>query len=118
MDCLVRGLLIALGAGIGAPARYVVDRSIQQIHGSDWPLGTLAVNIIGAFVLGLTVGSSASTVLLFGTGFAGTFTTWSTFAVESIALIEDRRHHVAWLSIVFTVLLGIPAAALGRFLVS
>jgi CrcB protein len=114
----VRGLLVALGAGFGAPARYVVDRSIQRIHGSDWPLGTLAVNIIGAFVLGLTVGSSASTVLLLGTGFAGTFTTWSTFAVESIALIEDRRHHVAWLSIVLTVLLGIPAAALGRFLVS
>lgn len=114
----MRGFLVALGAGIGAPARYVVDRVVQKAHGSDWPLGTLAVNIIGAFILGLTVGSTATTALLVGTGFAGAFTTWSTFAVESIALIEDRRHHVAWLSIVFTVLLGIPAAALGRLLVS
>jgi CrcB protein len=114
----VNGLLVALGAGLGAPARYVVDRLVQKFHGSDWPLGTLTVNIVGAFVLGLTIGSSASTVLLLGTGFAGAFTTWSTFAVESIALIEDRRHHIAWLSIVLTVLLGIPAAALGRFLVS
>ncbi len=114
----MKGLLVALGAGIGAPARYVVDRVVQKIHGSDWPLGTLAVNIIGAFILGLTVGSTATTALLVGTGFAGAFTTWSTFAVESIALIEDRRHHVAWLSIVFTVLLGIPAAAFGRLLVS
>ncbi len=114
----MKGLLVALGAGVGAPARYLVDRFVQKIHGSDWPLGTLAVNILGAFVLGLTVGSAASTVLLVGTGFAGTFTTWSTFAMESISLMEDRRHHVAWLSIVLTVLLGIPAAALGRLLVS
>lgn len=114
----MKGLLVALGAGIGAPARYLVDRTVQKIHGSDWPLGTLAVNVIGAFVLGLTVGSTSNTVLLVGTGFAGAFTTWSTFAVESIALIEDRRHHVAWTSIVLTVLIGVPAAALGRLLVS
>jgi len=114
----MKGLLIALGAGVGAPARYLVDQTVQKFHGSDWPLGTLAVNVVGAFVLGLTVGSSTTTTLLVGTGFAGTFTTWSTFAVESIALMEDRRHHVAWLSIVMTVLFGIPAAALGHFLVS
>jgi len=114
----MKGLLIALGAGVGAPARYIVDRLIQRLHGSDWPVGTLSVNVLGAFVLGMTVGSSDSIVLLLGTGFAGSFTTWSTFAVESIALLEDRRHHVAWLSIVFTVLLGIPAAALGHFLVT
>jgi len=112
----MRGLLVALGAGFGAPARYVVDRAVQKVHGSDWPLGTLVVNIVGAFILGLTVGADASTVLLIGTGFAGAFTTWSTFAMESIALIEDRRHHVAWLTILLTVLLGIPAAALGRLL--
>jgi CrcB protein len=114
----MKGLLVALGAGIGAPARYLIDQVVQKFHGSDWPLGTLAVNIVGAFVLGLTVGLTASTVLLVGVGFAGTFTTWSTFAMESIALMEDRRHHVAWLSILLTVLLGIPAAALGRLLVS
>lgn len=114
----MKGFLVALGAGVGAPARYIVDRAVQRIHGSDWPLGTLAVNIVGAFILGLTVRSTATTALLVGTGFAGAFTTWSTFAVESIALMEDRRHHVAWLSIVLTVLLGIPAAALGRLLIS
>ncbi len=107
---------MALGAGFGAPARYVVDQVVQRLHGSDWPLGTLVVNIVGAFVLGLTVGTGPATVLLIGTGFAGAFTTWSTFAMESIALIEDRRHHVAWLTILLTVFLGIPAAAFGRLL--
>lgn len=114
----MRGLLVALGAGVGAPARYAIDQFVQKTHGSDWPLGTLVVNIVGAFILGLVVGAGQSSFLLLGTGFAGALTTWSTFAMESIALMEDRRHHIAWASILLTLLLGIPAAALGRILVS
>ena len=47
-------LLIALGAGIGAPARYVVDKQVKKLHRSLIPLETLGINTVGSFILGMT----------------------------------------------------------------
>ena len=54
----MRALLIALGAGIGAPARYLIDKEVKKIHRSLIPLETLAINTVGSFVLGLTIRSN------------------------------------------------------------
>lgn len=109
-------LLIALGAGIGAPARYLVDQQVKKYHRSLIPIETLAINTVGSFVLGLTVHQSHSVGYILGTGFAGSFTTWSTFAVEAHHLIKKHHKGKAYLYLALTLVLGIGAAAIGNYL--
>ena len=88
-------LLVALGAAVGAPLRYLVDRAVQARHDSLFPWGTFAVNVAGSLVLGVLAGGSTShavpgsVVALVGTGLCGALTTYSTFGYETIRLIED-----------------------------
>ena len=105
-----------LGAGVGAPMRYLVDLGIRRHHGSSWPLGTLVINVLGSFILGLVITAEGTTLLIIGTGFAGAFTTWSTFAMETHTLFIAKKHGVAWLNLFGTLVLGIAAAALARAL--
>ena len=112
-------LLVAIGASAGAPARYLTDRAVQRRWGSDFPYGTLAVNLLGSLLLGILVGSaghggaSADLVLLAGTGFCGAFTTYSTFSYETLRLAEDGRVVAALTNLLGSVLPGLAAAALG-----
>ena len=110
----MRVLLITLGAGIGAPLRYLIDKNMRKTRNNLLPLETLIINILGSFVLGLTVHRSANIGYLFGTGFAGAFTTWSAFALETHDLFKAKKHWVAWSYLVLTLVLGISAAALGN----
>ena len=88
-------LLISLGAGVGAPSRYLIDKAVKKAHRSMIPLETLGINTVGSFILGLTVHQNHTVGYLLGTGFAGSFTTWSTFAVEAHHLIKKiGRAHV------------------------
>ena len=112
----MRALWVMLGAGVGAPARYLVDQGIRRLHGSSWPLGTLVINVLGSFILGLVVTGGGNALLILGTGFAGAFTTWSTFAMETHTLFVLKKHGVAWLNLLATLLLGIAAAAIARAL--
>jgi CrcB protein len=77
-------LLVALGAGVGAPLRFLAGHYLD----GRYPLGTLAVNIVGSFLLGLFSGMSLSghQSALLGTGFCGAFTTYSALAVKSVEL--------------------------------
>ena len=109
----MRALFVALGAGIGAPTRYMIDRYIKQIYRSLIPIETLLINTVGSFILGLMINSHGNSALLIGTGFAGAFTTWSTFAVETHHLIEDGKAKKAAIYLVLTLILGIGAAAVG-----
>ncbi|RIQ11792.1 fluoride efflux transporter CrcB [Jiangella rhizosphaerae] len=109
-------LLVAAGAAVGAPLRYVVDRWVQTRLGAGFPWGTLVVNVMGSFVLGLVLGSPSvgdDVVALAGTGFCGALTTYSTFGYETLRLLEDG----AWVRGVANVLVslaaGLGAAALG-----
>jgi CrcB protein len=110
----MRELLIALGAGVGAPARYLVDKHLKKVHTVDLPVETLLINILGSFVLGFTVHRSADLSYLVGTGFAGAFTTWSTFMVEVHDQFQSRKHLRGIVYLVLTLILGVTAAALGN----
>ena len=81
-------LLVGIGGAIGAIGRYAVG---QFVEGDRFPLSTFLVNVIGSFVLGLvTFANAGESVLLFvGVGVCGAFTTFSTFSVDTIRLLED-----------------------------
>ena len=110
---------VACGAVLGAPARYLIDRAVQSRHQRLLPYGTLTVNLIACFVLGVLtgVGSSASAALaaFLGTGLCATLSTYSTFGFETMRLIErDRR--TAFTYVVVSVVAGCAVAALGWWL--
>lgn len=88
-------LLIAAGAALGAPLRYLVDRLIQTGHDSVFPWGTFAVNLAGSLLLGVLVGlpADAAVMAAAGAGFCGTLTTYSSFSYETLRLTQDG----AWL---------------------
>ncbi|OZM84415.1 fluoride efflux transporter CrcB [Pseudonocardia sp. MH-G8] len=109
------GLLVVLGAALGAPLRYLTDRAMRVRFGATSPWGTFAVNVVGSALLGLLVGAAAPPALLAlaGTGFCGALTTYSTFGAETIALAEDRRWAAAVANVVGSVLACLAAAGLG-----
>jgi CrcB protein len=74
------------------------------------------INILGSFILGSVITGGGNTLLIFGIGFAGAFTTWSTFAMETHTLFVAKRHGIAWMNLLATLVLGIAAAALAHAL--
>ncbi|MGH2602118.1 MAG: fluoride efflux transporter CrcB [Dehalococcoidia bacterium] len=108
-------LLVALGAAVGAPLRYLVDRWIQARHDMLFPWGTIVVNAVGSFALGwlLATGPDRAFTAALGTGFCGALTTYSTFAYETARLLEDGDRWHAILNILANVALCLPAAAAG-----
>jgi fluoride exporter len=110
--------LVALGAAIGAPLRYLTDRAVQTRHDSVFPWGTLTVNVVGSFILGLLTGLpvGASQAALWGTGFCGALTTYSTFSYETLRLAQTGARFYALLNVVGSIVAGVGAAALGLLL--
>jgi CrcB protein len=112
-------LFVCLGAIIGAPARYLTDRAVQVRHDTVLPWGTVVVNLTGSFVLGVLTGlaashtSSSDLILLIGTGFCGTFTTYSAFAYESLRLVETGQRRQAFVNITVSITGGLGAAVIG-----
>jgi CrcB protein len=109
-------LLVTLGAMIGAPARYLIDRTVTR--GSSFPWGTLTVNVIGSFLLGyLAASATASDLFPFlGTGLCGALTTYSTFGYETVRLFQDGARQYALSNVVISVLAGLAAAYAGLLL--
>ena len=102
------GLLVALGAAVGAPLRYLAGHWLdRRLH---W--GTLLVNVVGSAVLGALVGAAVNGhwLALLGTGFCGGLTTYSAFAVQAVQ--GGRRRGPAY--VVITVIGCLAAAALGH----
>ncbi len=110
--------LVALGAAVGAPLRYLTDRAVQGRHDSVFPWGTLTVNVAGSFVLGLLTGLpvSASVTALLGTGFCGALTTYSTFSYETLRLAQTGARFSAVLNVVVSIVAGLGAASIGLVL--
>ena len=107
-------LLVAAGAAVGAPLRYLVDRLVQRRTGPGFPWGTFVVNVTGSFVLGLVSQIAGERLaLLLGVGFCGAFTTWSTFGYETVRLAETGARRLATANLVISIAAGLTAATLG-----
>lgn len=118
-----RYLLIAIGAALGANTRYLVGVWAGNRLGADFPYGTFIVNVTGSFVLGflLTLGTgrlqlSPEARLLLAVGFLGSFTTFSSYAVESLNLWRDAGLWRSLLNVAGNNLAGLLAAILGAAL--
>ena len=110
----MRTLLVILGAAIGAPARFAIDQYIRKF--TDKPYGIFTVNVLGSFVLGLTMNSAENTYALFAIGFAGAFTTWSTFMLDFFLDYELKKYKDAAINLGASIVFGLLAASLGMSL--
>ncbi|MFF9350816.1 fluoride efflux transporter CrcB [Streptomyces sp. NPDC014734] len=115
-------LLVIAGAMVGAPLRYLTDRTVQSRHDSLFPWGTFTVNVVGCLILGLVTGAAAAgaasshTQLLLGTGLCGALTTYSTFSYETLRLAEDGARFYAAINVGMSVAAGLGAAFTGAAL--
>jgi CrcB protein len=109
-------LMVILGAAIGAPARFLVDQYFKKF--TDKPVGTFTVNILGSFFIGLTFSSTEHWHDLLAIGFAGSFTTWSTFIIDLYLGYELKKYRVISINLVASIAFGLLAAYLGYNLVA
>ncbi|MDY0189199.1 MAG: fluoride efflux transporter CrcB [Desulfuromonas sp.] len=116
--------LVGLGGFVGATLRYLVGGWVQNLSQSiNFPYGTLTVNVVGCFFLGLlsylaelNMGVTSEVRLLVMVGLLGSFTTYSTFCNETINLMQDRLS-LALLNVGVHLVLGLGAVILGRYTV-
>ena len=109
---------IGLIGGVGAIARFLLDGAVAERLGREFPYGTLAVNLSGAFALGVLVGAALDqdAYRIAGTGLLGAFTTFSTWALESHRLGEDGELDLGVVNFAVSLLLGVAVAWAGRHL--
>ena len=112
-------LAIAVAAGIGALSRYVLDQVVQHRTRGEFPYGTFLINVTGSLLLGVVLGLTVhhhfpnNASLVIGTGFAGGYTTLSTWAWESLALAETGALGLMTLNVVGSLAVGFAAGAAG-----
>ena len=109
---------VTLIGGAGSIARFLVDGAISLAVGRDFPFGTMVVNISGAVILGLLTGLALGhdEALLAGTAAVGSYTTFSTWMLETQRLAEERQYRKAVVNVVISLVLGVAAAAAGRLI--
>jgi fluoride exporter len=107
---------VALLGGVGALARFALDGFVAERVGSEFPWGTFAVNISGSFVLGVLAGADlhGDAFLLAGTATLGSYTTFSTWMLETHRLGEDGSLALGALNVALSLVVGVAAAWLGR----
>lgn len=110
------GVLVA--GGIGSVLRFMVDGAVARRAARSFPFGTLTVNISGAMLLGLVGGLALSrhAALLADTAFIGSYTTFSTWMLETQRLGEERQVWTAVANLVVSVVLGMSAALVGQWI--
>jgi CrcB protein len=115
---VVNALLVVLCGGIGAVARFMVGGLVDRRLPGKYPLGILVVNLSGSFLLGLLVGLGAShrLQLLLGTATLGSYTTFSTWMLDTQRAVEDDEPGLAWGSVLVALAAGLVAVWLGRAL--
>ncbi len=113
-------IAIAAGGAVGAVLRFVVSNGVYRVLGRDFPYGTLAVNVLGSLLMGflfiifiereLGMAEWRSAILI---GLLGAFTTFSTFSMETIALLESGDIGRAMLNVIISVFLCLTATWVG-----
>lgn len=117
---MLKILLIAGGGALGSVSRYLLAGWVQRWSEGAFPVGTLAVNLLGCFVLGLAAALLMGPAIVreeyrmaFTIGFLGGFTTFSTFGYETFALLNDRQWKTAALNVLLSNGLGILGVWVG-----
>jgi CrcB protein len=117
-------VLVFVGGGAGAVARFFVGQQALRLAGPGWPAGTFTVNVVGGLLMGLLAGVLAhrggahqhAWMLLLGVGVLGGFTTFSAFSLDSMLMIERKAYGAALLYIGASVVLSIAALWAGLLL--
>jgi CrcB protein len=113
-------VLVGIGVlgGLGAMARFAVDGIVAEQVGRQFPFGTLAVNLSGALALGVLVGVAVhgDALRLAATGALGSFTTFSTWMLESHRLGEEGEPERGFLNLAASLAAGLAAVAVGRLI--
>ncbi len=110
---------IALGGALGALSRYKVSGVAHRLLGSSFPWGTLSVNLIGCFIIGFLWGASEELIIppnfrsFALIGFVGSFTTFSTFSLETFNLIRDGEMKLALLNVTVSNIVGVALVVAG-----
>ncbi len=117
-------LLIGIGSFLGGISRYYSQQVITKFFPSALPYGTLTVNIVGCFLIGLIYGLSDRGNIMtpelrvfLSTGFCGGFTTFSTFSYESINLMQDAQFLNLFLYVALSVIIGFASTYLGILII-
>ena len=108
--------MVMLGAAVGAPARFLIDQYFRKF--TDKPIGTFIVNVIGSFLIGLAYSSTDCLHDFAAIGFAGAFTTWSTFIIDIYLGYELKRYKAVAINLIGSIFFGVIAAYLGYLLAS
>ncbi|HXY43947.1 MAG TPA: fluoride efflux transporter CrcB [Acidimicrobiales bacterium] len=112
-------LVVGLGGALGAPARYLIDRSVSARTDSDLPWGTFVINVSGALLFGLLTGLTmhhhlpSIALQLLGTGFCGAYTTFSTFSYETVRLAASGQWLEVGVNLAMCLVAGLAGAAAG-----
>lgn len=122
---LLNVVIVGAGGFLGAAGRYLCSGLInQRSNAGVFPLGTLAVNILGAFLIGFLSELFAQCMperkrllLFFTTGITGGFTTFSTFSLETMGLFEQGHHGLGVLNILLSVLCCLAGVVIGKLCV-
>lgn len=113
-------MLVAVGGALGASTRFVVTKVSTELWGDRFPWGTLIVNVVGCFALGLLMRFGPSwisdqTKLLIGVGVLGGLTTFSTFAMDTVSRWQQQEWLLGWLNISANLAIGLIAVAIGTW---
>lgn len=111
-------IAVGLLGGAAAAARFLIDAAVTARTDHPFPLGILAVNIGGALALGLVAGAAleGQALVIAAGGGIGSFTTFSTWILDSHRLAEAGHTHLVWLNLGLSLLAGFAAVALGHWL--
>lgn len=119
---MTRFFLVCLGSAVGGGVRYLVSSWLTERWGSQFPYGTLAVNVIGSFLIGglMYAGGeaallSATVLLALTTGVMGGFTTYSAFSYQTLKALQDGHWAVALANVAVTLLGCLLACWLGWY---
>jgi CrcB protein len=111
-------LAVGVLGGTAAAARFLIDAAVSARSDHPFPLGILAVNIAGALALGLVAGAAlhGQALAIVAGGGIGSFTTFSTWVLDSHRLAEAGHTHLVWLNVGLALVAGFAAVALGHWL--
>ncbi len=118
-------LFVGAGGAVGSIARYGIGYIVSKYVSHPFPIGTFAVNIIGCLVIGILFGLVGRNqwlqeggMLLLASGFCGGFTTFSTFALDNISLMQKGQSAIAFTYMALSVILGLLLCRVGMWLVN